>query len=383
MKTKSRILIVDDEAPMLSMIRMVLEPCYDVVTAPGAEEALIALAQGEPFAVALSDHEMKGITGTEFLAAVKERSPDTTRMMLTGNHERTTAMEAVNQGNIFRFLLKPFQRASLLQSVEEGVQQHRLVAAEKQLLTQTVNGAIQVLADVLSVAAPESFGRSRAVQEKMRTMAAHLKLEDVWELEAAALLARIGEMSIPPDVLAKARTGLTLSPLESQMLLRVPEFGHKLVAHIPRLENVARHILYQAKHFDGSGFPADLVAGSALPLGARLLCVLEAMTAHESNGLPPAAALCAMEKSAYRYDPKIMVAAQACFAAPASEEKAEVTLKELVIGARVAEAVMTRGGLSIVAAHTVITQSILQRLRNFAEVGELREPIVIYGPNSA
>ncbi len=383
MNAKARVLIVEDEPQMLMMIRMVLDPHFDVATAPGPEEALPLITRGNPFAVVLSDQNMPYMTGVEFLALVKERSPDTTRMMLTGDEENTTAMDAVNRGQVFRFLTKPVDAKLLLRSVNDGLAHHRVITAEKQLLTETLSGAIRVLADLLGIAAPESFRRSHSVQEKMRTMATHLKLENVWELEAAALLARIGEMSLPPEVLTKARAGLPASSQAMQMLLHVPEFGYKLVAQIPRLENVAHYILYQAKHFNGSGFPTDSVAGTALPLGARMLCVLEAIAAHESNGHSPATALREMEKNAGLYDPEIMIAASQCFGTPFFEEKVEVRLKDLTVGARVAEAVTTRGGMTIFGAQTVITEALLQRLRNFADLKELKEPIIVHTGVSA
>jgi len=103
----NKVLLVDDETNVLQAYTRVLRRRFDLEVAQGGAEALESLARSGPFAVIVSDMRMPGMDGVELLAQVRERFPDTTRIMLTGNADQATAMAAVNLGAIFRFLTKP------------------------------------------------------------------------------------------------------------------------------------------------------------------------------------------------------------------------------------------------------------------------------------
>src|SRR5207302_9411083 len=141
-----------------------------------------------------------------------------------------------------------------------------LITAERELLENTLNGSIKMLTEVLASAEPHSFGRGERLRNYMRAFAQVLKLPQTWDLELAGMLSQIGYVTIPAEVAKKARDGHGLSGPEKDMLLRVPEIGARLLAHIPRLESVSKIILYQDKNYDGSGFPADAVAGEDIPV---------------------------------------------------------------------------------------------------------------------
>src|ERR1039458_7436990 len=98
--------------------------------------------------------------------------------------------------------------------------------------------------------------------------------ENSWEFEMAAMLSQIGTVTIPPALIEKSRAGQELTKVEQDILARVPKTGADLLANIPRLESVARIVLYQQKHYDGSGFPVNFVRGEDIPIGARILKVL-------------------------------------------------------------------------------------------------------------
>ena len=104
---KPRILLVDDDPLLLAGLKRQLRRHFRIETAPGGAEAL-ALVQGEePFMVVVSDYRMPGMNGNQFLAQVREISPDTIRIMLTGFADVGAAVDAINEGQIFRFLNKP------------------------------------------------------------------------------------------------------------------------------------------------------------------------------------------------------------------------------------------------------------------------------------
>lgn len=229
-----KILCVDDEASVLSAYQRALRKSVDIDIALGGEEGLRALMTGTKYAVIISDMNMPGMNGIQFLAKVKELAPDSVRMMLTGANDLTTAMNAVNEGNIFRFLTKPCSPEVLLRSIEAGIKQCRLITAERELLEKTLAGCIGVLTEILSLIDGEAFGRAEAMRGDIRVLAHQLGIADAWEVEVAAMLAQIGSVTVPPVVKLKAQAGRPLTAVELDMLQRIPEVGSMLLANVPR-----------------------------------------------------------------------------------------------------------------------------------------------------
>jgi len=132
-----RILIVDDEANVLASLRRHLHrQKYEITTASSGLEGLELIQKQGPFAVIISDYRMPGMNGIEFLARAQQDAPDTVRMMLTGTSELDVALNAVNRGNIFRFMQKPIAPDDLIRSVGAGVEQYRLITAERELMEE-------------------------------------------------------------------------------------------------------------------------------------------------------------------------------------------------------------------------------------------------------
>jgi DNA-binding NtrC family response regulator len=138
--TPPRVLVVDDDRLLLDGLRRQLHGTFDLATALGGHEGLDVLraaGQGDGFAVVLSDYQMPRMDGALFLAAVRDVAPEATRMLLTGKADLNGVASVVNQGGVFRFLMKPVSRDVLTEAIRAGVEQHRLVTAEKELLEQT------------------------------------------------------------------------------------------------------------------------------------------------------------------------------------------------------------------------------------------------------
>jgi CheY-like chemotaxis protein len=130
----SRVLFVDDEVPILEGYRRILHREFDVSAANSGEEGLELVRTGGPFAVVISDMRMPGMNGAEFLARVRERAPDTVRMLLTGYSDMEAAIEAVNEGNIFRYLTKPCEKKAIVDAIQSGVAQYDATRANKELI---------------------------------------------------------------------------------------------------------------------------------------------------------------------------------------------------------------------------------------------------------
>ena len=155
-----KILCVDDEPNILNAYKRALRGTFLIETAAGGAEGLAILKGPDPFAVVVSDMRMPGMDGVEFLREVKQIVPDTVRIMLTGNSDQQTAIDAVNRGSIFRFLTKPCSPEDLSQAIDAAIQQYRLVMAEKELPEKTLTGCVKTLTDILSLVNPTAFSRA-------------------------------------------------------------------------------------------------------------------------------------------------------------------------------------------------------------------------------
>ncbi len=372
-----KILCVDDEANLLAGIQRNLRRQFQVDTAQGGEQALALLETQGPFGVIVSDMRMPGMSGLQLLQRVKERWPHTVRVMLTGNADQQTAVDAVNEGSIFRFLTKPCQPEKLAATLLSALEQHRLLTAERELLESTLNGSVRVLTEILSLLDPETFGRGQRLREQIRAVAETLKLPDVWELEMAAMLHGLGQVTLPAEVAARARIGAALSTNEETMVRRLPEVGSNLLANIPRLEPVARIVLFQNKLFDGTGFPLNAPGGESIPTGARLLKILLDLALMEARGSSRRDCLAQMRTTPERYDPNLLDAVCAVLGAGAPRPTVRIDFKDLKPGHVLVSDVTTLTGMLILASGNRITPTLLERLRNFAALSGIKEPIYI------
>lgn len=383
-----RILLVDDDTDLLAMYQRALRDHFTVDVAPGGEEAIRLLTEQGPYAVLLADRHMPCMDGLQLLTHVAEHWPDVVRIMFTGDPDPQTALDAINKGHVFSFLVKPASLKSLTEAVEDAVAQAAAVQAERDVLERTLTGTVRLLTDLLEAVDAERFGRSQKLKEDMRQFLVSLGGKGNWEYEMAASLAGIGYLTLPPSVLVRQKNGEDLQPAEMEMIQRVPEAGAELISNIPRLEGVAQIIHYQAKNFDGSGFPNDSVIGDNIPLGARILRVLTDYSDLRTRGLEVEEALDILSSRTDRYDAKVLggvkkkelagvrPSAQKGSAKPGGRPRVlEVTVEDLRAGHQLADDVRTKEGTLIFAAGQIITPTKLQMIRNFAKLTSIELPI--------
>ncbi|RME29502.1 MAG: response regulator, partial [Candidatus Zixiibacteriota bacterium] len=305
-----KILLVDDDPNLLAGLRRQFRGTYRVVTAEGGKQGLVALQEQGPFAVLISDMRMPEMNGIQFLMKAKEVSPDTVRMMLTGNADIDTAMHAVNEGNIFRFLTKPCQRETMEWAIESALKQYRMVVAERQLLEGTLKGSIQVIADVLALVNPSAFSRTARIRQYVTQIVHILELPDTWQYEVAALLSQLGCIAVPPEVLAKATAGQELDEKENQLFQQHPVLGGRLLARIPRLETVAEMITQQM-----TACPEESETPDALPeepgkVGALILRAVIDFDTYIARGITSTQAIGYLRKANSQYHPRVLDAMQ-------------------------------------------------------------------------
>ena len=382
-----KILFVDDDANLLASCERNLRRRYPMETAAGGELGLERIATRGPFAVVVSDMQMPGMNGIQFLSAVRERAPETVRIMLTGNADVEVATGVVNQGNIFRFLTKPVPTEVLCKALDDALAQHRLVMAEKELLNKTLSGSIKLLTDILSIVDTTSFGRTQAVRDLVAETTAKLGLANPWEIHLAVMLAPIGYVTVPPETMVKARAGEKLTDVEQQMVARLPDTAAKLLTNIPRLEGVAKIVRYQQKNFDGGGFPADGISGEAIPAGSRLLKIFSDMFPLEKSGMSRIEALDQLKTRAGVYDPQMLaslraISTHAKIVSKAETQSVAVTVKDLTPGMVLYSNVLTKDGVLIITAGHEINEMTLEKIQNFESLSGIREPIYVINPQS-
>lgn len=368
-----KVLLVDDDPAILTALGRHLRRKFDVHTAVGGAEALQLADTEGPFAVVLCDMTMPEINGIEVLDRLRERAPDTVRMMLTGNADQKTAVDAVNRGNIFRFFNKPCSADDIAKGVEQGLRQYRLVSAERELLEQTLAGSIKVLTDVLSMADHASFGRATTIRDWAREIAPRLNLSHPWRLGMAAMLAPIGRVAVPPEILRKADAGETLSEEEQAMVDRVPEIGRDLIANIPRMREVAEIVFYQNKGFDGSGFPDDETVGAEIPVESRLLKILGDLAKLSGGARPGIQLVDKLNDSAEQYCPDTLhivakwIADTQMAADAEGRTHVDIPINMLQPGYVLLDDLKTPNGHLILSAGSRLSDVQVERLRNFQE----------------
>lgn len=301
-----KILIVDDDEKLLKSFERVLGQRFATLTAGDGEAGLRALAERGPVSLVISDYRMPGMNGVEFLARVREMSPDTVRIMLTGYADAETAITAVNEGNIFRLLAKPCPPKVLAKALTDGLRIYELQRAERELLEKTLRSCIHLLGDVLGILKPEVYGRVTRILPYVRGMSRELADPAPWETEAAAMLSMLGFISLPGGLVTRVLENQPLTESQQKRFQEHPALAAKLLSGIPRMAGVADIVLCQDKHCDGTGLPEDGRTGDDIPLGARILKVAVDFDAFISNRVSKAEALVFLQQRRGWYDMKVL-----------------------------------------------------------------------------
>jgi len=376
-----RILFVDDEPKILQALERQLGGRFEMQTAPGPEQGLEALVQDGPFAVVVSDFRMPGMNGIQFLAEVKHANPDTVRVMLTGQADLNTAIAAVNEGSIFRFLTKPCPSEVLTAALDSAVEQHRLITAERELLEKTLSGSIKVLTEVLSLVNPGAFSRACLIRKYATHMATHLKLHNVWEFELAAMLCQLGYITVPPQVLDKVAAHERLSPDEQAVFSAHPAVAERLLENIPRLETVARMIRNQSspprpQERTDALFQADVVA-----LGTAILRTALEFDRLATAGKPRRDALNQMRQSGL-FHPRLLDALETADVQSVQRKVAMLRVSELNTTMIANQDICTSNGVLLLPKGEELSMPMIEKLRGFARTVGIPQPLSVLIPYS-
>lgn len=378
-----KILCVDDDVNILSGYKRSLRKDFDITTAEGGEEGLAAIAGSEEeFAVVISDMQMPGMNGIQFLQRVMVASPNSVRIMLTGNADQQTAMDAVNEGNIFRFLTKPCEPETFAKVITAGLDQFYLVTAEKQILSETLNSSLQVMVEILSLVNPTAFSRANRVKNLARDIAKMLGVKKIWEVEIAAMLSQIGCITVPELTLQKISNAQPLMEQELQLFSRHPQVAHDLIARIPRMNTVAQIIANQNRRMNDV-FEVKTVTPETEEArhGARILKVVLDFDKMLESGILPHQAFKDMTERIGWYDPIVMGVLKEIINKASTEfVNIEIDVRKLRPGMLLNKPVYSSRNALLLSAGQDVTQPLIMRLINFAATGMMSETVHVSVP---
>lgn len=347
------LLFVDDEANILAALKRLFRPQgYHVLTSVSAGQGL-ELLERQPVDLVISDMRMPEMDGVQFLEQVRLKWPHAIRILLTGYADMASTVAAINRGEIHRYIAKPWEDTDILLAVQHALDRQRLQAQKERLeqLTRQQNdqlkalnasleakvqartqelrqalrmletahadlkkgyiAAVKVFANLIELREGGAAGHGRRVAEHARNVARALGLTgaDVQDILFAGLLHDIGKIGLPDAIVN--RPFVALSSQERAQVMQHPVIGETALLGLDALQGAARLIRGHHERFDGEGYP-DRLAGEEIPLGARILTVvndyeaLQAGTLVEGELGPEEARAFLIAHRGQRYDPSVI-----------------------------------------------------------------------------
>src|SRR6476660_905014 len=297
-----RILVVDDEETIREIVCSMLTSCnYQCKQAGSGLEALALLESGAEFELMLSDLMMAGLDGNGLLEKTKEKFPDMPVVMVTAVHDISVALAAIRNG-AYDYLLKPFEREQLLNTVSRALENRRLkvenrtyqtnleslvkartdqLQAAMSSLERSYDITLEALGDALDLKDAETEGHSRRVTLFTIAIAQALGMprEQIAVIARGAFLHDIGKMAIPDNILNKPGK---LEAFEMAIMREHAYHGYQIVKKIPFLVDVAEIVYSHQEWFNGEGYPRRL-RGNEIPIGARIFSVADTFDAITSD----------------------------------------------------------------------------------------------------
>jgi len=374
------ILFVDDDPRILKSFQRTLSKEFKISLAESPAAALKMLAEQGPFAVLVTDMKMPEMNGIELLSRARKISPDTVRILLTGHADQQTAIDAVNTGEVFRFLTKPCDSETMTPILRAATRQYQLVISERELLEQTLTGTVGVLSQILTLINPVAQGKANRLRLYSRHLAKALQVEEVWLIEIAAMLSQLGCLTIPPEVITRQLAGGVLKEQERAMVEKHPRLAGKLLVQIPRLETVVEIIAAQEKSAGEIRTLFPEPGQEKLSLFCRILQVACGLDRLIMSGQPPKIALLMMLRDEETFDPSLVRLLEQYPFDLQNMVRMKVVARELTTQMTLDEDVLTSQGVLLAAKGQRVSTAILSGILNYAETIGIMEPFAVLVP---
>lgn len=413
------ILCVDDEPNILSALKRLFRGLgLQVRTAVGGAAGLLVLEE-EPIDLVISDMRMPEMDGAEFLQQVRLRWPETVRLLLTGHSDVSSIIEAINRGEIYRYISKPWNDHDIVLIVRQALERKAMERETKRLeaLTAEQNEqlkklnatlelrvaertaelsaaneklkanfvtSIKIFSTLIEMRGGSLAGHSRRVADLARKLAQRLKLDSklVQEIFVAGLLHEIGKIGFSDELLSTPIGEMTPQQLDAYRK-HIVQAEHLLMP-LPDLKVASEIICAQFERFDGTGFP-DKLAEQQIPIAARILAVasdfdsMQIGTMTRKKLTPEDARIIIGHGATKRYDPAVVQALSGLLNgdatdAPGKESRDEVALtsEAMQAGMVLSRDLITPHGLLMLSTNHVLDDRLIQKIKDFERSGGLR-----------
>lgn len=414
-QTQPTLLFVDDEPSILSSLRRLFRPHdYRILTAESGAQGLEIIEQ-EPVDLVISDMRMPIMDGAQFLEQVRHQQPDTIRILLTGYADITSTINAINKGEIYRYVAKPWDDNDIVLIVAKALEHARLLHENARLtaitrqqneelrqlnssleakvrertaeleqantflnlandkLKQNFLISIKMFSGLMELRGRAVAGHSRRVADHARKLAARLDItgKPQQDIFLAALLHDIGKIGLPDALLAKP-----VSKMGSEELAQYRKHalsGESSLMPLDELKEAAKIVRAHHERFDGQGFP-DGLQGEGISIGARILAVVNDFDALQIGTLSEKKLSVDEAKSILqqgrhkRYDAQIVDAFIDMLGGPVPESTRElmVAAADLQPGMVLSRDLISREGVLLLAADYVLDALLVRQIQDFA-----------------
>jgi len=404
----STLLFVDDEQNILSSLKRLFRSTgHNILTAISGAEALVILEKEEVDLI-VSDMRMPGMDGAMLLAQVASNYPDVVRILLTGYADMDSTIRAVNEGHIYRYISKPWEDNDIKITVQKALETKHLQIERDRLLelTRKQNEAlkdlnqnlekkveerteelkvaheslrksyfssIKTFSNLIELREGAVSGHSKRVAESAQKVALKLGLdkEQIQQVFFAALLHDIGKICLSDELIRKPFN--SLAPMDKKVVAKHPVLGDALLMSFGPLHDAAKMIRSHHEYLDGSGYP-DRLKDDAIPLGAKILAVVNDYDALQNGGivpkrLPPEEARQYLISNRGRlYDADVVdafVGKDSVDEMPARTPEAKIDVKDLKVGMVLSRDLVTKGGILVLSEGYILDEGLIEKIQKF------------------
>ncbi len=415
--TPPAILIVDDEPVVLAALKETLErERFHVVACSSPRKALAVLAE-QDFGVIISDQKMPEMLGLDFLIESRRIRPVASRILITAVLSLPTIVDAINKGEIFRFVAKPWLREELIATVRNAIQRHDLITHNQLLTAETtrLNGELKIVNQaleakvvdleaqhhqldaanveltsryehslelcrrILTAYDPILGGQAKALVEFATKMAEteHFNEAERHALRSAAWLCDLGLIGVPRELLRSFRQRPDeISQRERSMLHHHPIYSQTLAALVDTRADVGETIRHHHERWDGTGYP-DGLAGKSIPWAARCLAVAVGFV--ESGQRKQAASDFVMSQAGTAYDPEaVRLFLKVTHLVNLPRQVREILLDELEAGMVLATGIYSPHGLLLVGEGQTLGPNTIAKIHSHNEITPINQRLLVF-----
>lgn len=351
------ILLVDDDPYLLSAFRRQLHGVYGLETCCSPEQALEMLKASDHFQVVVSDMQMPTMSGLDFLKRCQIVSPHTVRIMLTGNGDQNTVVNAINEGAVFRFLLKPCDSVALIRTIADAVKKYQNSAAERDAIADTQCSALKLLTDVLNTVRPNTFRHAVAARRLAAEISKEIGLKEYPVIELATMLSYVGSISVPEQLFERYLKNESMTVKELCEVERFVDSGRAMIGAFPSFDDACRLVTHQLT----SPTLSPPAGSNIVRIANDYLRFCRSADRHAAMGM--------LKNQPAAYDREVIEALDKVISRRFKD--IEVSISELKPGYIILQPLRTCDGVVLLEAMQQVTSRTLERLKTILDANRL------------